>query len=305
VMLHEANPDTPGAHVDVWTVAADGGHQIVTPDAPGLNNLFAVYSSGRAATVVIGQPPPQRLAVDLVTSLPRAPQVTDVDTWAFDGSSWTWLASLSMEDILPTALSYDPLHGRVVLSADRQLWALGDAAVEWTRLADTPSDGIFALAWEARIGRFMAIGPIAGSVSLLFELGEAAWSPIDVLPGIFNQPRATVSLVSDQRSGGVIGIEAGLGTVWERVGGDWRRLPDLPDKKAEQAWMAYNPVDGSVLYVGRSPQRKFAAIMTRTSATPLESCNPGEDLDGDGLVGCDDPDCYWACSRCVPHTTCP
>lgn len=69
---------------------------------------------------------------------------------------------------------------------------------------------------------------------------------------------------------------------------------------------AYNPVDGSVLVVGSiAGSGRFATTMTRSSATPLESCISGEDLDGDGLAGCHDPECYWACSSCLPHTACP
>ena len=42
------------------------------------------------------------------------------------------------------------------------------------------------------------------------------------------------------------------------------------------------------------------------SSLPDESCVAGEDADGDGLVGCDDPDCWWKCHPACPYATaCP
>lgn len=78
-------------------------------------------------------------------------------------------------------------------------------------------------------------------------------------------------------------------------------LPAAPVQQAEHAWTAYDPAGGRVLYVASTVAGVLAAVMTRTSSTPLESCRPGEDLDGDGLAGCDDPDCYWACARPSPY----
>ena len=93
-----------------------------------------------------------------------------------------------------------------------------------------------------------------------------------------------------------------LGLPGATTAGGCRRFQRCgPELQAGQAWTAYNPVDGSVLYAATTNTGLFAAVMTRTSATPLESCVPGEDLDGDGLAGCDDPDCYWACSRPSPY----
>jgi hypothetical protein len=50
-----------------------------------------------------------------------------------------------------------------------------------------------------------------------------------------------------------------------------------------------------------------SALQFRTSLTPSEACITGNvDDDGDGLMGCDDPDCWPRCAPlCPPYTTCP
>jgi hypothetical protein len=85
--------------------------------------------------------------------------------------------------------------------------------------------------------------------------------------------------------------------VWERAGAEWRRLPSAPFGDVISSWTAYDPSRGRILYIGRKDAGTFAAILTRTSVTPVESCRAGEDADadGDGLAGCLDPDCAWNC----------
>jgi hypothetical protein len=86
-------------------------------------------------------------------------------------------------------------------------------------------------------------------------------------------------------------------TSWELQGQRWIEEPPLPlvaDGSTPE--VSYNPADGSVaILAALEGVGSVLMIRERTSSTPLESCAPGDDLDGDGLSGCDDPDCFWAC----------
>jgi hypothetical protein len=232
------------------------------------------------------------------------------DAWSFDGAGWTPLASPALRDPSspPRMATYDGKRRRVLVGTINEIWSLGDTASEWSEVdGGLPTLDLEALAWDARNDNFLAIRRPPGSLgsAQLFDFSEDGWARIELIPSVLTQPEAQVTLMSDPRRGGVLAIEGFHGFVWERVGSTWVELPPLPLSFIFPS-SAYNPVDGSVLVVGKaSITGRYAAILRRTSATPLESCTPGDDLDGDGLAGCDDPECFWACAACLPHTTCP
>jgi hypothetical protein len=201
-------------------------------------------------------------------------------------------------------MTYDPVHRRVLLATDSELWGLGDADDAWVKLDSPPSTGhVQELAWSARGSALVAVRtPDDRIPSILFQLSASDWTPIYIVPGVLNF--GSNVLTNDERAGGVIAIDGTFGTAWSLVAGTWSALPALPLTDCWAAWTAYDPVGGRVWFVGNAVTGYFAATLTRSSATPFESCQPGEDLDGDGLAGCDDPDCYWACSRCLPYTSC-
>src|SRR5258706_16144482 len=47
----------------------------------------------------------------------------------------------------------------------------------------------------------------------------------------------------------------------------------------------------------------YILTLQYTSALADETCVPGEDADGDGLSGCDDPDCWETCWPACPYAT--
>jgi hypothetical protein len=61
-----------------------------------------------------------------------------------------------------------------------------------------------------------------------------------------------------------------------------------------------------MLYIG--PHFDARVIVRRHigNASTSESCIATEDLDGDGLAGCADADCWFTCTpACPPYATCP
>jgi hypothetical protein len=299
-VLHNANPEDPDSPTEAWLRSGDGWQRVDAATTPGGRQpSLAVYAPGRAATVLYGE----RASTQPVDALCAAPAARQGDTWSFDGSSWTQLGGLStsVPPCSGAAAAYDPVRGRVLLNAHDELWSLGDQDHEWVRLGTTRSAAsVFAMAWDARNASFAAVRLAGESVSELFELRDDEWAPLEIGPSITD----AAVMVSDERGGTVILIDSTRGDAWERAGPDWIKLPPAPFRRFFASGTAYNPVDGSVFVVVRTNEGTLAATLTRTSATPLESCREGVDGDGDGLAGCNDPDCYWTCtgpvSRDIP-----
>jgi cysteine-rich repeat protein len=303
VVLHDPNVSSdaargvllandPAAGIEAWRLRDGGWERIVTAHAPSHRDApQAIYSSGRAATILYGG---------------MGADGKMVDTWTFDGLDWSQAAP-PLADVAEfgTRLAvYDPTHGRVLLMIDEVWWSLGDddsawRAVEVPEMESPPS----ALVWDGRNATLVAAAQGGSGASPLLELGPTGWRGLPLVPGDINL-FSQATLMSDPRSGGVFMFNLITGATWERLGTLWTSLPVAPVQDAYQAWSAYDPVDGSVLLVSNTfAGGVIAAVMTRTSATPLESCRPGDDLDGDGLAGCDDPECFWACARPPPFAT--
>jgi hypothetical protein len=313
VYLAGAALDRLDAATEVWTVTDTGWHQIETLHAPpaGISNDFdaagpvAVYSPGRAATVLYRGADPD-----------CAPPCGHLrDTWSFDGTDWVSLASpvpaAGSSDLL--SATYDPVHQRVVLAigsfdAAGSLWSLGDADDAWVPLdglATGEVPNLTGLAWHARGAHLMAVLFGEDFIQAPFELRDGRWVAMDFFPALYNNTPRANALFSVPRTGGVLAIDGFAGLIWQYLGTTWTRLPSVPVQFDVLKSPAYNPVNGSVAITGVSESGTIAAVLSRSSPTPLESCVAGEDRDGDGLAGCADPDCYWACSRCAPYTTCP
>jgi hypothetical protein len=147
---------------------------------------------------------------------------------------------------------------------------------------------------------------MAGSAGYpLAELREHRWAPLEIAPTALDEIDYGVAMINDERIGGVVVLDLRYRSAWVRAGSRWTRLPGLPVAMLG-ASTAYDPVTGRVMLIGETSRgERLAAILSWTSPTPFESCRPGEDRDGDGLAGCDDPDCYWACSGPLPYTAAP
>jgi cysteine-rich repeat protein len=297
VVFHNPHPQDPASPTETWRLGDDGWQRIETRDTPyGRASSLAVYVPDRKATVLYGE----QLAPDdgdPTTKPCGEPTDYNADTWSFDGATWSLLTS-SVRRGPPcsrNAVTYDATHGRVVLATENEVWTLGDTDDTWQHLAAPSSKApVFQLAWDARNSSLIALR-LTADATPLFELRSEAWVPIKVVP-VGLQANST-TLISDLRAGTMIVIESSDGGVWERAGAEWRPLPRPPLSNAFVSWAAYDPSRGRILYIGRNDTGTFAAILARTSVSPVESCRAGEDADadGDGLAGCLDPDCAWDC----------
>jgi hypothetical protein len=295
------------APTETWTLAGGLWSRIETSDAPvGRKESVSTYSPGRAATILLGGRAP--FYCDGEEGDPACELLQDV--WSFDGREWAPVAAPPLRDPFSPvrAATYDGERGRVLVGTLGEIWSLEDTDEEWREVTtEEPALDLESLAWDARNDSFLVTRRTPGALTSaeMFDFSGDGWARVELVPGVLTQLDTQIALLSDSRKGSVLALDAFHGPAWERVGTTWSELPPLP-LPFLSSWSAYNPVDGSVLVVGfYSGSGRYAAIMTRSSATPLESCASGEDLDGDGLSGCDDPECFWACSSCLPHTTCP
>jgi hypothetical protein len=208
------------------------------------------------------------------------------------------------------AVAYDPVGHRLVAAVryagarTSDAVALGSTDTSWSfagrythnNSADFFSDLWSSVAWDARNATLLAFERREG----VFEIGASLSKLLTAGTGSYG--------VADARRGSVVLLPISFSVasmiIWERLGGTWTNAGSLPQSFYGTA--AYSPDDGTIVMHGHD----FAMVMTlvreRVSSTPLESCRAGEDVDGDALAGCDDPDCFWMCTpSCPPYTVCP
>jgi hypothetical protein len=136
---------------------------------------------------------------------------------------------------------------------------------------------------------------VATTASGTLQLSGQDWLPI-VGPStgyraITNARRGSVELVGTPHD-------------VERVGEAWLDLAPAPITVKGSATFAQST--GELYEIGADGMSRFMLRRQWSSATPFEDCSGSADLDGDGLAGCDDPDCWTECHpACPPLTTCP
>jgi hypothetical protein len=89
----------------------------------------------------------------------------------------------------------------------------------------------------------------------------------------------------------------------------WEAFPAGSEPSPNGAFAAYEAVRARMLIVGRrvddSSKLGMWELAYRADGGIDEACQYGFDVDGDGLVGCDDPDCWSYCTpMCTPGTEC-
>ncbi|MCX5744238.1 MAG: hypothetical protein NT062_17250, partial [Proteobacteria bacterium] len=193
--------------------------------------------------------------------------------WIWDGSTWTSrVTPVDLEGRIFPALAYDPVRERIVLfggSSEADTW-------EW--------DG---LSWERRASN----GPANRGAAAI------AWDPT----------RRRIVMFGGNIGGTIVD------ELWEWDGVTWRRaFADPPPPALWGAGMVSGIEGGLLVFGGNTDLGASYASDTmilrweRTTSPPDETCRNGVDVDGDLQIGCDDPDCGWACDpTCLPETTCP
>ena len=217
-------------------------------------------------------------------------------TWKLDDAGWTPFVQLDGDEIL--AMAYIPTRHAILATANAMTYELASDGVAFTPIATQPAP--FAeLAYDAR-----ADHAVATDGEITYVLDGTTWGSTLSLPGHYRT-------ITDERRGAVAFVAPGLDT-WERSIASWTPHPKLPFDFAVTS-AGYDPIAGELVVagiVGTDNYHAAVSVVARrrfASATPDESClDPATDADGDGLAGCADPDCYWACDpACPPFVSCP
>jgi hypothetical protein len=94
-------------------------------------------------------------------------------------------------------------------------------------------------------------------------------------------------------------LPAGLATPWEPLPVPFSSDPQVSNQNA-----VYEAVQGRTL-VFVSSEKPMWELSYRAEGELYEVCQHGHDIDGDGLVGCADPDCWGYCTPlCPPGAEC-
>ena len=257
--------------LDVWTRTDDRWHHQAPSPIPYQNGaLAAAYDPVRGGIVV---------------------NAGDSSTWLLDGEQWRNLEAAGTSDAQGmVAMAYDPIRRAMVGLDGVMTWSLG-VDDHWHMLAVWPAPTVsLTLAFDARAGRLVAAANMD-----VYELADTAWSPT-LSPGSFYR------VVEDPRRG-TVNFVRGTGSLWERVAGAWFEHPAVPIGTNGSA--SFAPVEGRLLLIGTVRNARLLFERTFVGSAPRETCTGGDE-DGDQLINCADPDCWWSCTpTCPPRASCP
>jgi len=247
------------------------------------------------------------------------------ETWAWNGTTWRLAGSMPPHEQM--AAAYDARRDRVVAFGGVSLgfdgfdhhvaetWEWDGQA--WTQIAIGPSPparGEHAMAYDPVRERIVMFGGINDYETLAdtWEYDGTTWQPMQ--PSLVPRTRRGHVLAYDAARGMVVMMggrsspldgDQLLADTWEWNGSDWTPVATFtaPPPRRDHA-AAYDPVNARVVAFGGATSNETWTY-GYDGGLPSEVCGGGHDADRDGLVGCADPDCWWACSpECPPNATC-
>lgn len=292
---------------DTWELDASGWHLRPAAGAPGAlcQGDSMAFDSLRHRAIAIGGCGPGTLG----------------QTWAFDGQ---WRAIPTAHAPAPTrpdtiAMAYDAARDRVVLYdiAAGATWLFDGS--DWNQLLPgLGAAGARPRAPDTRFGTVMEFDAARGVIvrfgvsqttedgvvsdSQTSEFDGAQW--IDRAPATRPRPRAQPALAYDPVRRRIVVFGGGptnpddgrtaINDVWEYDGNDWtERTTVVRPPAVVHPALAFDALRGRIVLAGED-----SWALGFVSDVPAELCIAGVDTDGDGLAGCDDPDCAALCAGC-------
>ncbi len=191
------------------------------------------------------------------------------DTWEFDGTSWTNRTPPTGPSArVSHAMAYDPIRQRVVVFG-------GDAG------GGSPLDDLWS--WDG-----------------------TAWTALT--PAIRPSPRVTSQLAWDAPRKALV-LYGALDDTWEWNGTAWSPVPlfDVPAPRRNHVLVPSPSGAGVIAFGGGtlSINRTVIQLVRDEPTADYVGCHSQFDDDGDGKVGCADPDCWARCTPwCPPGAPC-
>jgi cysteine-rich repeat protein len=244
-----------------------------------------------------------------------------------DGTAVAWVAGAGGDPPArhSHAMVYDEARTQVVLFGGRSATAMpfGDTWVwdgGWTPRSPPVAPGArfgHAMTYDAIRRRVVLFGGTTNDATELlsdtWEWDGVTWTRHDVAGPTarrharlaWNPARGRVVLAGGELLPGLL-----LSDVWEWDGSAWvELLPDAsPVARGRHALLTATDGGGVVMYGGRTTSVLSDETWRLSWDSPGgfdDRCRDNSDNDRDALAGCDDPDCWLACSPfCAPHTSC-
>ena len=249
---------------------------------------------------------------------------TSNDTSAWDGGAWTKLAPAhAPSPRLDAAMAFDAKHRQMLLfgGMDSAGTALSETWVwhggDWTRSSPTHVPAPrqqFGLAYDPIREQVVLFGGAAGSTGPPY--GDTwIWTGDDwtqLAPPRSPSPRSGTQLAWDAARqqlvlfGGANLIQP-LGDAWGWDGATWAPITTVSNAPTSRspAGAFPSPFGFGTLVFGDGVGSTDTWRLAWSRNAPVESCRDASDRDGDGLAGCADPDCWWACTPlCPPGAAC-
>ena len=260
--------------------------------------------------------------------------VTNGETWEYDGRarSWTQVPVTSPDAPLPRrghAMAADSRRGKVVLfggvdsnGLDDETWEYDGQTQTWSQVSVFPRPSRrqeHAMAFDAARNRVVLFGGNESFGTLDGETWEydgdaRAWTRVLEASPDSPSPRRRLAMTYDAARGKVLlfggsDSNGSDGESWEYDGRGWIQLPvgspDAPSPRSGHA-LAYGSTRSEVVLFGGIDSSESGETWTfQHSAGITDACTTGFDGDADGLVGCDDPDCWGFCTPHCPVNSTP
>lgn len=251
------------------------------------------------------------------------------DTWVWRAGDWVLKDSASPPGPrCEGAMAFDAKRGNIVLVAGNSdpstfattTWTWDGET--WTSVATTspPARGSPAIAYDrvreqtVLFGGSVPFGASAFDFNDTWSWDGSAW--IEVHPVTVPPQRTTASMAWDPARARAV-LVAGQSTegnftysdAYEWDGTNWDLLI-APYPARRNAAVATAPSGAGILMYGGNAVANTSSRLDSTlrlrwdGDVSYEACGD-RDSDGDGLAGCDDLDCWWACTpTCPPGTAC-
>jgi N-acetylneuraminic acid mutarotase len=253
------------------------------------------------------------------------------ETWEYDGATQTWnevpVASPDAPSPRAGAMAYDAARGKIVLfggsdatGVNGETWEYDGATESWTQVAvaspDAPSPRKgHAMTYDAARRRVVLFGG-GDDETWEYDGPTQSWTQV-AQAGSLPRPRRDHAMAYDAARGkvvlfGSISLGGGDTETWEYgATQSWTQVPvgapNSPSLRFRHA-MAYDAARGEVVLFGGDNGSGITNDESWTfqhTAGVADACTPGFDGDGDGLVGCDDPDCWGFCTPHCPVNSTP
>jgi cysteine-rich repeat protein len=228
------------------------------------------------------------------------------DTWLWNGTEWSQLDMPDApEQRTEHAMAFEPGRGRVLMlgglpanSAEPfdDVWAFEQGA--WHELGRGDPQlarKMSTLVYDWSRQRMLLIG----DQRMPMELAEEAWIEMEHAAP---DSRVDPGLVYNANRHAVMMSGASVGNDWELSASGWSPVPGGP-AGADKHTVVFDALHAEVLAFLNDAS--VHAFRHEASGQREEACLFRYDTDRDGLLGCDDPDCWGYCTPlCPPGASC-